>query len=498
MPKFRTQIETFLFRIIGLASLVFLFIASRITLLPGLPSWYDEQRFLELLILSGALLLFGISPRLTTPLWTTFLWVGMLLLSMLSPMPGWAIAEFGIFMGLVALTFCIYQALHAFNQHHSKIMIFVLVIYALQIGFVPLAQLEPLLLGGATDLNLPTLFGGFSNHRFFSQTESLLIPLMALPAMQLTETSRWRKLSDVAACLLWLLAFAAGTRAFYVAIVVSVVFAWFYSDTLGRRWVHLQAWFAGFGGLAYGLLFKVLPWFLPLTVTTDNARLTTLETAADSSGRLDMWIYAVKLIFEHPLTGIGPMHFATLAATSPLTPGFAAHPHNSVLQLLVEWGLPMGLILLALMGLGIQKVFKAAQSPSNHPDASNTLFCLGMALLTAFVYSLFDGSLVNPYTQVLICVVAGWAWSAMAQSDEPSSNHVSASWLIKSNLVLTKVTAIAIGTYLCWMAITVQTTLTSYLTTHPDQALLPRLWSQGLIGFPNDDRYPDASFYPQK
>ncbi len=475
----------------------FLLISNQIVLFPSLPNWYDQQRFLMLLLLATALLAFALWPSRQAPRLAVLLLTVAVGLSALSPLPGWAFAETALFMGLAVTAYWVCHTLRDFNQRRSDTLIYGLIIYATLISLPPLMQFCFSILSEKPNLALSTLFSGFANHRFFSQAESLVLPLMALPAMLLNRDSRWYKLGNVAAGLLWLLAFAAGTRAFYVAMVAGVAFSWFFTGQTGRLWARWQSKFAMIGLLGYLLLFKAAPWLLNITISSDNARLNQFESALNSSGRLDMWIAAGRLITEHPLTGIGPMHFATLAAETNFASGFAAHPHNSVIQLLVEWGVPMGLTLLCLVGMGFWRLFRAARVKNDNERLTTERHIMTLTLVTGFVYSLLDGSIVTPYTQVLIALVAGWAYSLLPSTTPKTATCFPESFQVIANLPM-RLSCIAAGIYLGWLALTAFNLLTpntnAYLDTYKNQGMWPRLWSQGLIGLPIDTRYPHQIF----
>src|SRR5574343_1135589 len=477
----------------------FLLISNQIILLPTLPNWYDQQRAMMLPVLAVALCALAIWPA-TTPRWLLLLTIAALGLSLISPRPGWALAETALFMGLTVTAYWVCQTLRSLNPRHTHGRLYGLIVYATLISLPPLIQFLVSIGSDKTEFALATLFRGFSNHRFFSQSESILVPLIALPAMLLEADSRWRKLGNVAACLLWALALAAGTRAFYVAMLVGAAFAWWGNGQTGRQWTLWQTKFAALGLLVYLLLFQALPWLLDIHITTDNARLNQLDSALNSSGRLEMWLHSIQLIATHPFTGIGPMHFATLAVQTNFASGFAAHPHNAVLQGLVEWGLQVGLSVLGLIGLGFYRLCQAGRLTTTHLTLLIQTRVLSITLVTVFVYSLLDGSIVTPYTQVLLAVVMGWAW-ALLPSPPPIVDDIPkrANTVNTGQAILLRLSCLATALYLIWLAWVPVHAITphvqSYLRQYPAQTLWPRLWSQGLINLPDDQRYPSHLFH---
>lgn len=468
------------------AAVAFLFVSNQIVLLPSMPNWYDQQRLLALLLLSGSLGAYALSPQPPTAPSGALLLLTCIGLSLLSPLPGWALAETSLMLGLVVLTSWVNSACRSISSQQSNMIAIGLIMLGAAISLRPLMQYI-VSLCDSNEFTLSTLFTGFSNHRFFSQAESVLIPLMTIPASLLTQRPMWQRLGNVVACLLWVMAFASGTRAFYVAMTGTLVVALIWGGSYGRKWTRIQCQYLAFGALGYGLLFWALPAALNVSIFTDNARLATVGGALDSSGRIAMWQTALSQLLTHPLLGIGPMHFATLTQSAS-TPGFAAHPHNALIQLLVEWGLLVGGFVLVFLTWAFYRFWHAAATPQTR--------YLGFGIFNAALYSLFDGSVVTPYTQVLLAILLGWAWSYMpARRDE--SDYGEKKPCISSTLL--RLTCLMAAIYLAWMALSpidrISPHTLQYLENHPAQPLWPRFWSQGLINLSPDFRYPSLLFH---
>jgi O-antigen ligase len=151
------------------------------------------------------------------------------------------------------------------------------------------------------------------------------------------------------------------------------------------------------GALLFGVMFVWVPLWLDQGASVEN-RLSNLATL---SGRHELWRLAWMQIAAHPWLGIGPMHFATIHND------FGAHPHNALLQLAAEWGIPatLGLVLPAAAGLIV------LLAGLRRPAISHNflLVCLTASLLAAGVQSMVDGVIVVPYTQVWLVLIVGWA-----------------------------------------------------------------------------------------
>lgn len=238
--------------------------------------------------------------------------------------------------------------------------------------------------------------GTFSNRRVFGQVASMVIPLLAYPLLR----GNLPKIKFVALfallALWWMLAIASGTRGTWLALFMAaaVLATWAWNAAL--PWLRLQL-----AALALGLmLFAVLFVWLPGLLTQDAQVENRLSSLAGLSGRETLWALAWEQMLAHPWLGIGPMHLAAIPNDT------GAHPHNSILQLAAEWGLPATLALMLPVLAGMRQLLRRLRGGGT-PDI--LLTCLTASLLAAAVQSLVDGVIVIPYTQTLLALVAGWA-----------------------------------------------------------------------------------------
>lgn len=251
------------------------------------------------------------------------------------------------------------------------------------------------ILGGAPLDSVKLFTAVVSNRRVFGQVASMVIPLLAFPLLVSPTFRVPRKALYLLLAVWWMLAIASGTRGTWLALALSTfilaVFAW-------RNvvpWLRVQARGLLVGLVLYGLLFVWLPaWMLPDALVENR-----LAGLTDLTGRAELWAVAMSRIIEHPWLGVGPMHLAAI-------PGlFGAHPHNVVLQLAAEWGIPAALALLLAAGYAMVRLLMTLRGLADTP----LLACLAAGLLAAGAQAMVDGVVVMPYTQLWLALVAGWA-----------------------------------------------------------------------------------------
>jgi putative inorganic carbon (HCO3(-)) transporter len=380
--------------------------------------------------------------------------------------PRWALVEWSLTLILsLSIFFIAHLRIYAGKRFdHVLLGLLTGACFTYLVGFI--AAYGATLSGSS--LRVWDLFHGFSNVRFFGQFQTMTLPLLALPIYYSKSLSqKFAAFSMLGSW--WMLAFASGTRGTWLGIFGAVVLIIFARWASSKVWLRWQTAGAIFGLALYGLLFHAIPSW-----TGSEAELINrLPEIVHLTGREIIWIQAWEVIKQHPILGIGPMHFATTLN------GIGAHPHNSVLQFAAEWGIPAMLIIMSLAMYGL---FKFATLIQRH-DADR-LPLLHVALLASFIaaaiQSLVDGVIVMPFSQTLIVLLIGWGLGIYLS--EPADIQF-------RSLSSETVTFVGISTALLFFVLIIsvfpelsklQTREDAYIQQYGSY-LLPRFWRQGWI-----------------
>ena len=242
----------------------------------------------------------------------------------------------------------------------------------------------------------------FANVRFFSQYQSYVFFLLPVPMLLLGLSWKWKAVLYVVAANFWALQWMVGTRAVWIAFAAAMlaVCVMMRQGRVAFVRTHLLLVLAG------GVMFAAY-----LGVTTSAADVTPipkkLSVVNRGSGSINKRVLlarqALVTIVKKPLTGVGPGQFGLM--NYPLR---GAHPHNSPLQLMSEYGLVAGG---AGIALGLMLVIFALRSMRSAQEGCKEdaiTVALAAALIAGLVESLFSGGIIMPHGQMMLCIVAGW------------------------------------------------------------------------------------------
>ncbi len=372
-------------------------------------AWYDQHRIEQIGLLGvtalGVLTIWRqdmVRSVACLPKWVrwalAWAWALGLVSVSVAAYPHFAVLEWTTLLLLLGLALLLGEqarrGMIQFDIWASRLVVSLAVVIALKLMASYLAALV-----AVGHLDTIMLFEGtFSNRRFFGQVASMAVPLLGYSLLKrdVSRIHQWGLY--ILLTVWWMLVIVSGTRGTWVALgaatgVLALV-AWHAS----YRWLRIQMLSAMAGALLFVLMFVWIPLWLGQSASIED-RLSNLATL---SGRDELWHLAWMQIFAHPWLGLGPMQFAALHDR------FGAHPHNALLQLATEWGVP-GMLAFALpvaWGL-ITLLARLRQTGVSHDD--HLLVCLVAGLLAVSVQSMVDGVIVVPYTQVWLAFTAGWA-----------------------------------------------------------------------------------------
>lgn len=317
----------------------------------------------------------------------------------------------------------------------------------------------------------PEPMHNFVNPRFMNDWQTWLLPLLPAALYAVVPNCRplyLRCLLIAYFALLWALLFRSLGRATLYSQLACLVLVPTVFGRAGLKWAGLQAMTALLGLLLFILAFGLAP--SPQTGAPAE-RLVSLNPA----GRLELWVRSWELIQANPWLGVGPMQFAA-------EPGITlAHPHNAVLQVMVEWGVPAGLALLTTLAWAGWKWLRFAQRIASDKRCpawrAALLISLTAAIAAASANSLLAGVVVMPMSQIMLPLVVGLALSLYPKRNDPQSKP-------DLNLKLWRGAVLASS---LWLGSITAYEVTYYLknniegTEFVGGGWIPRFWMQGKL-----------------
>jgi O-antigen ligase len=159
---------------------------------------------------------------------------------------------------------------------------------------------------------------------------------------------------------------------------------------------------------------RVLLWLTPLVYALfwlgmtewakagEFAGAVQLHKADPSSSRFSIWANTLSLVAQNPWFGVGwgEFNFAWTLTPFPGRPvAFFDHAHNLPLQFLVELGIPLGTLALALLAWSLWKAFKAAlvtEAPQSQIVRAAFVMVLMMVVHSMLEYPLWYAYFLLP------------------------------------------------------------------------------------------------------
>ena len=246
----------------------------------------------------------------------------------------------------------------------------------------------------------------FSNIRFFNHAQTSTLPLLILLCCLTPKTAKLRWLWLAVTTYWWMALFATMGRGTLLGMAAGCVAAAVFARRRAFSYLRSVMLTAALGGLAYFLLLTVVPALLGVAGMHSFTFAVERTVADPTSARWPLWHLAVALITEHPWLGVGPMHFAHYTGHLHI----AAHPHDWLLQIGAEWGLPALLCLLIAVALGLRALLRAGARIDRDDTANQAIFAaLSVGAVAILVDGLVSGIFVMPQSQLAIALYLGCA-----------------------------------------------------------------------------------------
>jgi O-antigen ligase len=247
---------------------------------------------------------------------------------------------------------------------------------------------------------------GFSNIRFFNHVQTSTLPLLILLCCLTPRTSRLRWLWLAVTAYWWMALFATNGRGTLLGAAAGCVAAAVLVRRRALPYLRQVAITAVLGLLAYFFFLTVVPALLGVEGMSSFSYAFERTAADPTSARWPLWHLAMALIAAHPWLGVGPMHFAHYTGHLHI----AAHPHDWLLQVGAEWGLPALACLLVAVAFGVRTLWRAGAQIGPDDAANQTIFtALLVGAVAILVDGLVSGIFVMPQSQLAIALYFGCA-----------------------------------------------------------------------------------------
>jgi O-antigen ligase len=282
-------------------------------------------------------------------------------------------------------------------------------------------------------LALDDFTANFSNIRFFNHTQTSTLPLLILLCCLTPSTSRLRWLWLAVTTYWWMALFATTGRGTLLGMVAGCAVVAVLARRRAVPYLRQVALTATLGLLAYFIFLVAVPALFGAEGMRSFSYAVERTAANPASSRTRLWHLAATLIAQHPWLGVGPMHFAHRAGY--LHTG--AHPHDWLLQVAAEWGLPALLCLLVAIGSALRALLRTGARIRVDDTGNQAIFCaLLVGTVAILVDGLVSGIFVMPQSQLAIALFLGCAigWQRNLGPAAPAQTTEGAARLIGTAL----------------------------------------------------------------
>ncbi|MEZ9329780.1 O-antigen ligase family protein [Vibrio breoganii] len=255
----------------------------------------------------------------------------------------------------------------------------------------------------------------YVNPRILNQVQAwLIIPIIYYSIINNSYLAKIALILNVS------IIFALDARGLGIAAFIGVII-WSVLDNTNRKNILKIATYC----IIIGLLTKLIILH-PLPTIIYLNEYIPMELRSDiGHGRLDVWLQAVNMV---SFWGHGGDAFVCNTTSH-------ARPHNSILLVLVNWGVLAAITYVALVLLLLYRIISIRREPLS--------LALGVTLLSGLGYSLVSGVLDSPFSQLLSCVTLGLFWSTLTKNDT-NVNLVNKKYISSILILISILIAIAI------------------------------------------------------
>lgn len=382
--------------------IIFIFalcVFSLSALLPifSLYSWHDHQRIAEVFLLFIICFISVLNVRNFTfrGWWLVFLFffIGCVS-SMYSIYFDWAMKEWSRCFGL----FCLVIFVSKINRSRwvERAICFILFLIGFFLSFQFLNYYAMAFLTGVQNLDSYFLLYGFDNPRFLAQFQAVLLPMLAVFLLQAHEVKKRSQVVFIFIVLLvqWVMVWSMAGRGLLLGYFIACCSLFFIRKDF-LKFILFQFYIAASGYFLFFIMFDLVPYFFDFKAGVRDLLRYGL------SGREMIWWQAIEMILTDPFLGVGPMHY------SAVWNHVAAHPHQLLLLVFSEWGMPAGFLFCYF----VFNYFRCGAFFIRNGAVTNFDGGVWLILVSAFVLGQVDGVFVMPYGEVWLAIIIGIAVS---------------------------------------------------------------------------------------
>jgi O-antigen ligase len=404
-----------------------------------IPSAYDEKRVNQLLLIFLSLIYILASRQIREEILSIFiqnkiaiyafiiLFTLGLTSSFYSALPNYAFTELFTYIGLISLavvTACIAK---------RDLFLFISTIVLGSWVFAIIFEIQFLTsyvaaLSIDSEVRANLFFPGFLNVRFFNQFQIFTFPFLLIPLITFQYKNKvWEYLSYLIVSVWILILLASQSRGAIAALIAATIIIGLLYRGSAKPILKVFSVCFTIGSILYWILFSILPHLLGL-----DKFFKGIINRYTTSGRIELWTDALNLALQEPVLGTGPLHF------SYHVKGAYAHPHNSIMQFLTEFGAPFSIILIIVtcyyLHFWIKKsLLLPRTSQSKIPlksintydliSTNRVWILLFYSFILGVIYSQVSGVLAMPLPQTMLAIISGLMLSLGSFKPIPANHY---------------------------------------------------------------------------